>query len=349
MRDCLGGGRIGHEVIVAAHFPYANGVVQDGVARWCWDVLRALRGRGIDAHGIGCVGGTGVYREIVPNKQMVERMLGQKPKVCVIHTSCKGEELLRACAENGIRSLWVQPNWGLTNGVRSLVELATVTLTPTPEYAEVLREATGRRIEAIPFPIDTNFWCPSEVHRRGGLNIVHASRIGSEKKIHEFVPFYKRYLVDRLPKHSLLFVGPNEIGGGLLRGGIERCGVGETARHIQRHVTDDDMRNLYRAADVFVFPSSRESYGYTPLEAMSCAAPLVTFGSPQVPSMGYFPEYPYSAEPGDWRGFCDNVLKIVEDPDTARETMTKYRGILRSVMGTDAVMPKILRLITEGS
>lgn len=357
--------------MVAAHFPYANGIVPDGVARWCWDVLRALRRADIDAYGVGCVGSSTVDHEIVPPEKLVGSVLEQKPKVCIIHTSCKGEELLRACAEHNIKSLWVQPYWGIMDEVRSLVALATVTIVPTPEYAEDLRKATGRRVEAIPFPIDTDFWCPGEGQwpvlflapneyqiknviekweaSPDGLNIVYAGRMGVGKKIHEFVPFYKRYLIDHLPKHRLLFAGPDESSvRGLLQESIGGCRVGETARHVSWYVgTDEDLRNLYRTADVFVFPSSWESYGYTPLEAISCATPLATFGAPQVPSMGYFPKYPYATEPGDWKGFCDNVLKIVEDPARAGETMLKYREALRSIMGTDAVMLKILRLIEE--
>lgn len=346
---------MGHEVVVAAHFPYTNGIVADGVARWCWDVLCALRRAGIDAYGVGYVGGTTNDRKIVSTEHLVETILGQNPKVCVILTSCKAEEMLRACEGNRIKSVWIQPYWGVTEKVRSLVEHATVTVTPLPAYTNALRNATHRRVETVPFPIDTRFWCPGQVESgrlpmgwdNGELNLVYAGRLGGGENMHGLIPPYKEHLVGRLPRHRMWFVGPEEGKvAGLLRDNISRCGVGGTVTQINRYAgSDTDVLNLYRAADVFVFPSSWESYAYTPLEVMSCAAPLVTFGSPQIPSMSYFPEYPYSAEPGDWKGFCDNVLKIVEDPVRARETMIEYRKVLSSVMGADVVMPKILRLI----
>jgi len=347
------------KVIVAAHFPYANGTVVDGVARWCRDVLCALRRTGIDAYGIGYVGGTAQDRKIVSPEHLVKTILDHNPKVCVILTSCKAEEMIRACEENRIKSVWIQPYWGVTEQVRFLVEHATVTITPLPAYTDALRNATHKRVETVPFPIDTGFWCPGQVESgrlpkgwdSGELNLVYVGRLGSGENMHMLIPPYKEYLVGRLPRHRLWFVGPEEGGVvGLIQENINRCGVGGTVTQIPHYAgTDTDVLNLYRAADVFVFPSQGETYAYTPLEVMSCGTPLAIFRGPSVPCMDYFPDYPYKADPGDWRRFCDNVLKIVENPVRARETMLKYREIISSVMGADRVMPKILGLILEMS
>jgi len=41
------------------------------------------------------------------------------------------------------------------------------------------------------------------------------------------------------------------------------------------YVSDDDLPGLYRKADLFVFPSSEEGFGFPPLEAMASGVPVI--------------------------------------------------------------------------
>jgi glycosyltransferase involved in cell wall biosynthesis len=43
----------------------------------------------------------------------------------------------------------------------------------------------------------------------------------------------------------------------------------------RRSMTDEELRALYVAADLFVFPTSRQSYGLAPLEAIASGTPVV--------------------------------------------------------------------------
>jgi glycosyltransferase involved in cell wall biosynthesis len=48
------------------------------------------------------------------------------------------------------------------------------------------------------------------------------------------------------------------------------------------HLPDDDLRALYSACRVFVYPSLYEGFGLPPLEAMACGAPVVTSRIPGI-------------------------------------------------------------------
>ena len=52
-----------------------------------------------------------------------------------------------------------------------------------------------------------------------------------------------------------------------------------------RYVSDHDLRLLYCAAEVFVYPSSYEGFGFTPLEAMACGTPVVTSKASSLPEV----------------------------------------------------------------
>ncbi|MEX1158513.1 MAG: glycosyltransferase family 1 protein [Thermomicrobiales bacterium] len=55
---------------------------------------------------------------------------------------------------------------------------------------------------------------------------------------------------------------------------IRELGIADRVRLIG-FVSEEDKRDLYRAASVFVFASEYEGFGLNPLEAMACGAPVI--------------------------------------------------------------------------
>ncbi len=45
--------------------------------------------------------------------------------------------------------------------------------------------------------------------------------------------------------------------------------------HMLGFVADEDLAHLYRAADVFIYPSLYEGFGMPPIEAMACGCPVI--------------------------------------------------------------------------
>ena len=50
-------------------------------------------------------------------------------------------------------------------------------------------------------------------------------------------------------------------------------------------VRDDDLIGLYRAGEVFVFPSRYEGFGFPPLESMACGTPVISSNRTSLPEL----------------------------------------------------------------
>lgn len=51
------------------------------------------------------------------------------------------------------------------------------------------------------------------------------------------------------------------------------------------YVPDVDLPSLYNAADLFVYPSIYEGFGFPPLEAMACGTPVITSNTSSLPEV----------------------------------------------------------------
>jgi glycosyltransferase involved in cell wall biosynthesis len=61
--------------------------------------------------------------------------------------------------------------------------------------------------------------------------------------------------------------------------------LGMTGQIIYRFIEEEDKPAIYSAASLFVFPSLYEGFGLTPLEAMSCGAPVVCSDRTSLPEV----------------------------------------------------------------
>ncbi len=77
------------------------------------------------------------------------------------------------------------------------------------------------------------------------------------------------------------------------------------------YVSRQRLRELYRGAMLFVYPSRYEGFGIPPLEAMACGAPVIATRT------GAIPEYAGDAallvDPGDAEALREAMLRIIRD------------------------------------
>ncbi len=65
---------------------------------------------------------------------------------------------------------------------------------------------------------------------------------------------------------------------------VERLGLKDRV-HFLNYVSQQDLVNLYSMADLFVYPSLYEGFGFPPLEAMACEVPVVASNVSSLPEV----------------------------------------------------------------
>jgi len=86
-------------------------------------------------------------------------------------------------------------------------------------------------------------------------------------------------------------------------------------------VSDEDLSIIYRLADVFVFPSLYEGFGYPPLEAMSCGTPVITSNTSSLKEV--VGDGGLLVDPLDYKAMADAIVKVVSSPDLSKELIEK--------------------------
>jgi len=85
--------------------------------------------------------------------------------------------------------------------------------------------------------------------------------------------------------------------------------------HIAGYAPRNVDRELYRAAEVFVFPSLAEGFGLPVLEAMACGAPVVASTAPALVEVGG--DAALYADPLDAAALARQIERVLEDEPTA--------------------------------
>lgn len=127
---------------------------------------------------------------------------------------------------------------------------------------------------------------------------------------------------------------------------IERLGIKDDVI-FPGFVTNDELRVFYNLAEVFVFPSFYEGFGYPILEAFSCGAAVVTSNVSSCPELAA--DAALTIDPVDPEAIARAMVRILQDPGlksalkhkalaraqefdnlkTARETLAVYKEVYK--------------------
>jgi len=123
---------------------------------------------------------------------------------------------------------------------------------------------------------------------------------------------------------NLVVVGGMDRGAEPILEAVRRARL-EEAAIFPGHVPLEDLRVLYSACALFVFPSLYEGFGMPILEAMACGAPVVSSNAASLPEV--VGDAALLVNPLDVEGLSATMTRVVEDA-TLHEELRK-RGALR--------------------
>ena len=162
-------------------------------------------------------------------------------------------------------------------GMRRFHNRAAATLVPTRELAEFLASRGFRHVRLLSRAVDTTTFHPR--HRDPALRdqwgvapdtlaVIHVGRLAAEKNLDLAVRAFQA-IQARHPQARFIVVGD----------GPERARL--AAEHPEilfpglRH--GEDLARHYASGDLFLFPSTTETFGNVTLEAMASGLPVVAF------------------------------------------------------------------------
>jgi glycosyltransferase involved in cell wall biosynthesis len=103
---------------------------------------------------------------------------------------------------------------------------------------------------------------------------------------------------------------------------IQQLSIANRFVHI-RGADDDQLMCLYSLADMLVFPSLHEGFGWPPLEAMACGCPVITTRKASLPEV--CGEASMYVDPRDVEGIAAAIRSLRDDPHVRDDLI--HRGL----------------------
>lgn len=221
---------------------------------------------------------------------------------------------------------------------REEMRLADVVLAPSSFVARTVREFADRDVALAPYGVDCAFWSPDRRARMPGpfrfLSVGHCSvRKGTPLLI-------EAWRAADLKDAVLEIVGSWQLASG------KRDALSPNLT-VTAPMSATDLRERFRQADVFVFPSNFEGFSLAMLEAMACGLPAIV--SEAASGHDFLDETAGRVVPTDNRDALVDALRWFNDHRDAvaamrqsarrkMESMTwaRYRTAVR-----DAVRPRL--------
>ncbi len=149
------------------------------------------------------------------------------------------------------------------------------------------------KISVVPDGVDTRFFQPIE--EKETLSELRRNYLGADSPFILYVgkPVERRNLSplvrafgllkkqDRIP-HKLFIVGSDQPGDSPFRRVIDELGLQDDVA-ILGYANYPQMRLIYNAADLLVYPSSYEGFGMPVLEGMACGTPVIALNNTAFP------------------------------------------------------------------
>ena len=207
---------------------------------------------------------------------------------------------------------------------------ATLIITPTnavkSEVCEHLRIPRDKVVVVNEAPRRSFQPMPGEqasaTVRRLGLDeefILYVGTIEPRKNLITLVKAFEQILRSTTLRPQLVIAGKKGWLTDELFAYIESAQLGDRIR-LTGYLGDDELRALYSACRVMVYPALYEGAGLPTLEAMACGAPVITTNTPAISEMVGDKARLFS--PADFDALARHIVELLTTP-AARESMSR--------------------------
>ena len=196
----------------------------------------------------------------------------------------------------------------------------------------------------FPRPVEEAQAAVRQKYRLNKPFFLYVARLEHPGKNHRrLIEAFERFKEETGSDWILAFGGSDWHGADLIHARIAESSYGSDVRTLG-FISNDDLPQLYSAAEAFVYPSLYEGFGLPPLEAMACGCPVI---SSDRGSLGeVVGDAAWIVEPEDVEDICDALIKLYSEPKSraalvqkglthsrqfsweraARETLAVYRA-----------------------
>ncbi len=137
--------------------------------------------------------------------------------------------------------------------------------------------------------------------------LVHTSNFRKVKRIEDVIKTFE-IVQKKIPSKLLL------VGDGPERPRLERMtrelGLYDHVRFLGKQ---DAIEEILAVADLFLIPSSNESFGLAALEAMACEVPVISSNAGGLPEVNIHGVTGCVADVGDYKSMAEHALMLLED------------------------------------
>lgn len=190
---------------------------------------------------------------------------------------------------------------------------------------------SSSKIDVIYLPIDHTVFKPlnsREVERIKAKYeiksryILHVSAFSRRKNPETL--FRSFYIVrEKVRDLILVIVGSGWNRNALIQKLINELGLQESVRMLG-WLPREDLVALYNGAELLLFPSLHETFGFPLVEAMACGCPVVASNAYAIPEV--VGDAGILCDPLDYMCFADNVLRLLSNPQLREDMIRKgYR------------------------
>ncbi|MBS4007722.1 MAG: N-acetyl-alpha-D-glucosaminyl L-malate synthase BshA [Clostridium sp.] len=275
---------------------------------------------------------------------LAREVLGESSRVRVV-TTLHGTDITLVGNDPSFKRITrfsIEKSDGITAVSYSLQEETQQTFNVTKPVEVIYNFINTKRVFRLPGARQLIGCVPAT-----GKVLVHVSNFRPVKRVPDVVAVFAKVRSEIDAK--LLLVGDG-VQRQAAQAAVEQFGL---QRDVLFFGVQDNVIPLLSAADLFLLPSEKESFGLGALEAMACCVPVIATRTGGLPELVVHGETGYLAAVGDVDALADSALQLLSDESLLRQMGEAARRRAVETFESELMVPQYeafyRRVLAEGN